>query len=127
MDTKKTGKFGEDLANNYLKNKGYRILDRNYIKVWDDKTKGEIDIIAKKDKIISFIEVKTAEMGWDFYPEEKVDYKKQKKLVKLAQSWLIENKIPLDSFWQIDVIGILVDRIIKKAKIRHFKNVVETS
>jgi len=127
MDPKKLGQFGENIACDYLRKKGYGILGRNYIKTWDDKTKGEIDIVAKKDKIISFIEVKTQEVGWNFYPEDKVDYKKKKKLVKLSQSWLMENRIPLDSLWQIDVVGVLLNRETKKVKISHFKNVVETS
>lgn len=138
MDSKKLGQFGENITCDYLKKKGYKILDRNYIKVWDDKLKGEIDIIAKprrnafgilrgrKDETIHFIEVKTVVTGnEDFLPEDKVNYKKQKKLIKLAQTWLLEKKIPLDSPWQIDVVGVLIDKDSKKAKIRHFENVTE--
>ena len=48
------GKNGENIAKNYLKKQGYRIIDTNY------KTKiGEIDIVAMKDKVLSFIEVKS--------------------------------------------------------------------
>ncbi len=124
MNTKELGKFGEDLVCDYLRKKGYKILDRNYIKIWDDKTKGEIDIVIKKGQIISFVEVKTQEASEGFYPEDKVDYKKQRKLIKLTQSWLMENKVSLDSSWQIDVVGVLVDRTNKKTEIRHFENTV---
>ena len=127
MDKKILGQFGEDVASSYLKRKGYKILERNYTKVWDDKTKGEIDIVAKKEGVIFFVEVKTQKANAGFFPEDKVDYKKQRKLVKLAQSWLMENKIPLESAWQIDIISVLFDRTNKKAKIRHFKNIVEAS
>ncbi|MBU4367568.1 YraN family protein [Patescibacteria group bacterium] len=127
MDTKILGKFGEDLACSYLKRNNYKILERNYIKTWDDKTKGEIDVIIRKDGIVCFVEVKTQEASEGFYPEDKVDYKKQRKLMKLAQSWLIRNKVPLDSAWQIDIVSILLNRETKKAKISHFKNIVETS
>lgn len=131
MDTKILGKLGEDLACDYLRKQGYKILDRNYTKFWDDKTKGEIDVVVKKDGIISFVEVKSVgfhlEFAEGFFPEDKVNYKKQRKLIKLAQSWLMENRTPLDSLWQIDVVGVLLNRETKKAKINHFKNVVETS
>jgi len=127
MDKKILGQFGEDVASSYLKRKGYKILERNYTKVWDDKTKGEIDVVAKKEGVIFFVEVKTQKANAGFFPEDKVDYKKQRKLVKLAQSWLMENKIPLESAWQIDIISVLFDRTNKKAKIRHFKNIVEAS
>lgn len=128
MDKKQLGWFGEDIACDYLKNNGYRILDRNYVKEWDDKTKGEIDIVAKKNNVIVFVEVKTQEVysgvGEEFFPEDKVNYKKQRKLIKLAQSWLLKNKVPLDSAWQIDVVSVVIDIKTKKAKIRHFKNAV---
>lgn len=125
MSTKELGKYGEDIAVNYLKKNGYKILDRNYVKIWEGKQRGEIDIVAKNKGIISFIEVKTQGSESAFLPEDKVDYKKRKKLIKMGQIWLSEKKIPLDSNWQIDVISILIDRETKKAKIRHFKNAVE--
>lgn len=125
MDRKKLGQFGEDIICDYLRKKGYKILDRNYIKIWNDKLKGEIDIITKKDGIVCFIEVKTVVAGnEDFLPEDKVNYKKQKKLIKLAQTWLLEKKISLDSFWQIDVASVSIDKGSKKARIRYFQNAV---
>jgi len=124
MTSKELGKIGENVACDYLKNNGYRILDRNYVKLWDDKTKGEIDIVARKNKVISFIEVKTMVDNPDFFPEDKVNYRKQKKLTKLAQSWLSENKVPLDSAWQIDAVSVIVDAQTKKAKFEYFENVV---
>lgn len=127
MDDKKLGKFGEDIACKYLENKGYKVLGRNFIKELSAVSKGEIDIIARKDGIISFVEVKTQESraeGAAFLPEDRVNFQKQFKLKKLSQMWLSENKIPFDSPWQIDVISIKADLSSKKAKIRHFENAV---
>ena len=128
MHKKELGNLGENIACCFLKRKGYKILERNYLKKWAKKQKGEIDIIAKKDKVISFIEVKTLTFSpthnLNFLPIDKINFKKQKKLIKTAQSWLLENRIPLDSKWQIDVISIIISPINKKAKISHFKNVV---
>jgi putative endonuclease len=137
MNQKETGNLGEKIAEKFLKKKGYQILDKNYSnKFISGPQTGEIDIVAQKGDTISFIEVKTLisksaknSRSWIFYqngfsPEEKVNYQKQRKIIKTAEKWLIEKKIPLNSKWQIDVVSIKIDLNTKKAKIRHFKNIV---
>jgi len=127
MDTKKIGNLGEKIAENYLKKKGYKILEKNYeFRTFEGPQKGEIDIIAKRKDTITFFEIKTLKQSQteNFLPEDKVDFFKQRKIIKSAESWLIKNKISFNSKWQIDVIGIIVDPREKKAKIRHFQNVV---
>jgi len=125
MSSKQLGILGEQIAENYLKNKGYQILDKNFsFRIPGNPQKGEIDIVAKKSDIISFIEVKTLRTpDSPISPEEKVDFGKQRKLVKTAESWLMKKKIPLNSKWQIDVIAIELNSN-KKAKINHFENAV---
>lgn len=129
MNQKQLGDLGEKIAAGHLKKRGYKILDRNYPKEWQGVKRGEIDIIAKKGNLISFVEVKTlAESGPEraavfFRPEDKVDFSKLKKIAATAQVWLNKNKIPLESCWQIDVISIRLNLISKKAGLRHFKNV----
>ena len=128
MNTKELGDLGERIACEYLVKKGYKILGKNYRISF-----GEIDIIVKKpwklfrsDKTIHFIEVKTiVDFNGSFFPEERVDYRKQNKLKQLSQIWLEKNKFPQDYPYQIDVIGILVNQENKKAKLHYFKNVVE--
>ncbi len=54
MDRQELGRFGENAVAYYLEKKGYRILKRNY------RVKGgELDIIAEKDGVVAFVEVKT--------------------------------------------------------------------
>jgi len=55
---RKIGDLGEGIACNYLKNKGFKIIDQNYWKPW-----GEIDIIAEKQGIVYFVEVKSVTRG----------------------------------------------------------------
>ncbi len=59
----------------------------------------------------------------NFYPEDRVNNIKKRKIILLAQLWLGEKKLPLDCNWQIDVLGVGVDLKNKKAKIRHFQNI----
>lgn len=132
MDAKELGNYGEKIASLYLEKKGYRILEKNYVKEWSSVLKGEIDIIAKKKDVIVFIEVKSLQqiqtkqqppvLNRGFSPEDRVNFKKQKQLIKLSQVWLHENKFPLDSKWQIDIISVRVDFESKKAGVQHFKN-----
>lgn len=119
---KNLGKYGENLACDFLIKRGYKILDRNYkFQPPEDLQKGEIDIIAKKNDLIVFIEVKTLkDPKINVFPEEKINFNKKRRLILTAESWLIKNKIPLDSKWQIDVVSILIKN--NKAKINHFEN-----
>jgi putative endonuclease len=125
MNNKYLGNLGEKIAENFLINKGYEILDRNYSpKFISGPKRGEIDIIAKINGTISFIEVKTLLLQKNFLPEDKVDFQKQRKIIKTAQSWLMERKISFESPWQVDIIAVNLDPDTKKAKIRFLKNVV---
>lgn len=127
MKSKELGSLGERIACQYLKNKGYKILDKNYSPHYISGPKrGEIDIIAKKGDVISFIEVKTLtnrERFSGISPEEKVNSLKKRKIIKTAENWLAKRKILLNSKWRVDVISIKINLENKKAKIRHFYNV----
>ena len=120
INSKKLGELGEKIAQKHLKKKGYKILARNFKRKW-----GEIDIVAKKGKKIVFIEVKTIRQKEEFFPEDEIDRKKKRQLIKMAQIYLQEFKIPLDISWQIDIIAIEISSNRKKTKIRHYKNAVE--
>jgi putative endonuclease len=121
---KEVGKIGEEIAAEFLRKKGYRILERNYkFKIPGSFQRGEIDIVAKKKDTICFVEVKTLkDPKIEIFPEEKVDFQKRKKLIKVAESWLIKNKIPLNSKWQIDIISVEIKG--GEPKISHFENAI---
>ncbi len=94
-----SGLKGEAIAINYLKKKGYKILQRNY------RTKfGEIDVIASKDDVMVFIEVKTRSTDLFGAPEDAVTRQKQERIKKAALYYLKDFKtIPPLRF---DVISI---------------------
>lgn len=100
-----TGKNGEELASRYLELSGYKILSRNY-----RCRLGEIDIIAEKDGVLTFIEVKTRHTTVTGYPSEAVTFTKQQKIRNAAQYYMLESNMldnmPVLSF---DVIEIVQD------------------
>ncbi|MEK6714758.1 MAG: YraN family protein [Candidatus Omnitrophota bacterium] len=100
------GKVGEDEAANFLKKKGYKVLERN----WRLPKFGEIDIIAKDKGIICFIEVKRRTSSLFGYPYEAVDKKKQFKLSSLALSYLKSRNL-MQHRARFDIISIFNDEI----------------
>jgi putative endonuclease len=125
MDAREIGSFGEKLAYEYLVNKGYRILGKN-CKYFC----GEIDIVAKKKGIfgkkpIHFIEIKTSLAGNNnFFPEQRAGFTKQQKYKKLSEIWLLNNKIPENTPYQIDIVAILIK---DNPEITFFENILSES
>jgi putative endonuclease len=116
MSTKILGKYGELLAEEYLKGQGYQILELNF------KNKiGEIDIIFKDKGVICFCEVKTRR-GLEYgQPYEAVNYYKVRKLSNLALSYLKFKYSRVDIFARFDVISILCQPD-SAPKIEHIKH-----
>ncbi|MFH0918020.1 MAG: YraN family protein [Candidatus Omnitrophota bacterium] len=95
------GKAAENAAANFLKARGYKILERNY------KNKfGEIDIIAKLNGVICFLEVKGRHALNLGAPQEAVSISKQRQICKVAVSYLKLHKL-LEHPARFDVLGIL--------------------
>jgi len=96
-----TGKKGEALAVDYLKEKGYQLLETNW-----RFSKAEIDIIMMDDEVLVFIEVKTR--SYDYYgkPEESVTEKKQHLLADAAKVYMTK----INHEWEIrfDVVAIVL-------------------
>lgn len=85
MNTTSKGTLGENIVCDYLQNKGYEIIKRNYrIKT------GEIDIIAKKGSRISFVEVKTRKDDKFGRGADAVNYYKRQKIIRTAQAFLLK-------------------------------------
>lgn len=116
MYTQKVGRFGEDEAVKYLKQKGYKILDRNF-----SCKRGEIDIIAlDKDEIV-FIEIKARISLKYGLPSEAVTKNKLKHIYKTAEYYLYTRNL-LNENTRIDVIEVYIKN--KQVIINHLKQVV---
>ena len=117
---KDLGDFGETAAENYLQKKGYKILSRNYC-----VKGGEIDIIAIKKSVISFIEVKTRSSELFGLPAEAVNRNKMKHMLTAAERYLTEH--PSDNEISFDVIEVYArfdDETPVVFKINHIPNIV---
>ena len=116
--------LGEDIGCRYLREKGFEIVGRNYLKKW-----GEIDIIVAKGGRVHFIEVKTASYVPDqvgeggYRPEENVHPKKLERMRRVIQSYLLEKHLD-ESEWQFDVLAVFLDIEKKIARCRVTSDVV---
>jgi putative endonuclease len=94
------GKQGEEIAAQYLIEKGYEIVERN----WRNKHK-EIDIIAKDGKDLVIVEVKTRQTDEYGDPDIAVTRQKQRRLISAANAYLFQNKLDIDT--RFDIISII--------------------
>jgi len=113
MNKDELGKYGEILAAKFLTNKGYEVLEINWV-----YNKFEVDIIAKYQEKIIIIEVKTRENNYIGEPWEAVTIAKQKRIIKTANEYIIDNQI--DAEVRFDVISIIHNQ--KETKIEHLED-----
>lgn len=111
------GKLGEDIAVNYLKQKGYKILDRNF-----ECRQGELDIIALDKKEIVFIEVKTRTSNKYGIPSEAVNKIKQKHMLQTIKFYLYIRNLS-DEFVRIDVIEVYIKDNVYR--VNHIKQAID--
>ena len=140
-DKQKIGKLGEDLAKRFLMKHNYSILGENYTKKY-----GEIDLIAKKDDVIHFIEVKaivfrpnntggqagfTLDVTHETYdPLQNMHPMKLRRLSRVIQVYLLnvpretKNKPFEDVKWQFDVITVKINEKDRIGTVKHIKDII---
>jgi putative endonuclease len=151
-EKRRIGNIGEDLAEKFLVKRGYKIIERNYLKKF-----GELDIVASKQAVICFVEVKSIvshendienvsrmvsrnsfttnnfkinvsqETNNDedcYLPEDNVNYHKQKRILRTIETYILERNFNDDQEWQIDIITVRIDFSHRKAIIKHIENVI---
>ena len=117
------GSRGEDIAERFLKKKGYRILARNY-KNSTGYCLGEIDIVAREEDTLVFVEVKTYKKTLRAHarPEEQITRAKLHKLNRVAQIYLAESNRK-DAPYRFDAVSVLLDPHNEQKEVRHLKNI----
>ena len=98
------GRKGEDLTVKYLKENGYKIVERNF-----QTSFGEADIIALKDGVYCFVEVKTRTSTEFGEPSEAVNHKKRERYRKIAWSYcnMLREEVPC----RFDIASILGEKL----------------
>ena len=108
------GEVGERVAERWLRRHGWRVLQRRFRNGHRD-----IDLVAERDGLIAFVEVK-ARRGYRFGdPVEAVHWRKQRELVRSAAVWIDRHGRPNDSY-RFDVIGVLMEG--NSVRIKHIEN-----
>ncbi|MCD4817642.1 MAG: YraN family protein [Candidatus Cloacimonetes bacterium] len=118
-ERRKLAKNGESQAASYLISVGYEIISKNYFSAY-----GEIDIIASKDKILSFIEVKTRNKKNISFDQalNSVTRSKQKKIKNTADIFLSNYDHYSSYYTRFDVIILLFDYHSKEFDLKHLKD-----
>ena len=117
---RKKGTKGEELAVQFLQKKDFRIIETN----WQTRF-GELDIIASKDSVLHFVEVKL-KVGERFgTPEEMINKRKLYQVKKTAEMYLLKNKQIRKDFikFQIDAIAIVLLESGEVERISYYENI----
>jgi len=122
IDNREKGNLGENIACKFLQKQRYLIKERNFFRKW-----GELDIIAFKDNIIHFIEVKsvvrTEGRAYSHTPEENVHGLKRSHIRRAIQTYLGE-KNELETKFQFHVVCVFINPVVRKARVKMIKNII---
>lgn len=113
------GRRGEDLAHRYLRKRKFVIVARNYRP--ETGGHGEIDIIARQDERLVFVEVKTRSTDRVSFPERAVDTDKRKYLIRTALDYARRARVSRQDI-RFDVIAITG---VRRPRIEHFEGAFE--
>jgi len=119
MKRKDRGDLGEALAKDFLKKKGYRILETNY-----RCPQGEIDIVAVQKKCLVFVEVRTKSNLNFGTPEESITPAKKQHLKQSAYHYQ-QNHTGLPDAWRIDMVAVELDSGNNPKRIEIIENALE--
>lgn len=119
------GKIGESIAKTFLMKHGFSVISTNY------RTKyGEIDIVANKDNILRFVEVKSVKVisfshidTLAIKPEDNLTKDKWSKLVVSCEMYLSHKNISSESSWQIDLACVYINTETREGKVVLIQNV----
>jgi putative endonuclease len=121
---REVGNLGEEIACAFLIKKNFRIIERNYLKKW-----GEIDIIAVKDRVLTFIEVKSVIdnrnfCSASFRPEENVHAKKQIRLRRTIQTYLAQRGYGPGAAFLFHILTVRMNTRTRRARVELIENII---
>jgi putative endonuclease len=127
-DKRKLGDIGENVACEYLRRRGFEIVERNYLRKW-----GEIDIVARKAGVIHFVEVKSVSRenlppigshgtSEGYRAEDNMHPWKLKRLYRTIESYLLHRKQAGE--WQLDLVTVKISLKTREAQAEMIENIV---
>jgi putative endonuclease len=111
------GALGERIAARWLMQDGWRVIDRRW-----RSGRRDLDLVAIRDEVVAFVEVKTRRDTWSGDPVEAVNWRKQRELTRAAHAWIDQRGIldaPVGAIYRFDVVGVLATR--EKIGVRHIE------
>ena len=118
MNKRAIGSQNEELASRYLSHIGFEILERNWTCFG-----GELDIVAKDDGILVFVEVKSVGVRLFCKPYEMFTYTKKAHVLRTINWFLHQNNLDPNS-WRLDLVCL--SKIPGKYDIQHYRDVLNT-
>ena len=118
MKRRETGMLGENIACDFLGNNGYKIIERNF-----RCPGGKVDIIARRQDTLVFVEVRTRTSRRFGSPEESITPAKMEKLRNVA-AYYWQSCADLPESWRIDVVAIEMKKDGRAARIELIENAV---
>lgn len=115
-----SGRRGEEIAAEYIKQQGFFIAARNYR--YDI---GEIDIIAENRKFVVFIEVKTRKENAGYFPKEAITKDKQRRIIHTAKNYMYRSHTGLIPRFDIIEVTIPENGDTESAEVSHIENAFE--
>jgi putative endonuclease len=119
------GIIGENIAKTFLMKQGFTILDQNY-----QIRHGELDIIAKKDNVLHFVEVKSVKVrdcnhvdSLTIRPEDNLTYAKWTKLLITLETYLKHKNIDSGVLYQVDLACVYIDTEKREGRVRLMQNI----
>ncbi|MCC8097283.1 MAG: YraN family protein [Eubacterium sp.] len=106
LTKKQSGNMAEEAASRYLTSKGYEILERNYF-----ARGGEIDIIARDEEFLVFVEVKHRVTDFQGYGFQAVTKAKQRKICNAAKKYMLDKNLSWERSMRFDVIDVFEGEI----------------
>lgn len=109
------GALGERIAARWLLRDGWQVVDRRW-----RSGRRDLDLVAIRDNVVAFVEVKTRRTTWSGGPVEAVNWRKQRELTRSAQAWLDQRGVlmaPDDAVFRFDIVGVVACR--ERVGVRH--------
>ena len=119
------GKIGENITKQFLMKQGFLILEQNY-----RIRQGELDIIAEKDKVFHFVEVKSVKVRdcnhldtLVISPEDNLTFQKWSKVLIAVESYLRHKNVPHETRYQIDLACVYIDTEKREGRVKLLQNI----